>query len=135
MGDNRHTTVGDAIEGAASANTYSRARQDAALVFTQPTHNTTQGDVNMSQHLESSGPDAQSHNMATLDSNEVAMAYDEANGYEDGPAWESNLKKRGPDRRANLRPHHCRGHAPSFSALSPQWAPPRDRLWQDTRDM
>ena len=75
MGDNRHTTVGDAIEGAASANTDSPARQDAALVFTQPTHNTTQGDVNMSQHLESSGPE--SHNMATLDSNEVAMAYDD----------------------------------------------------------
>ena len=39
----RHETVGDAIEGAATTNS-DPARQAAARVFNQPTHNTTQGE-------------------------------------------------------------------------------------------
>ena len=75
--ENRFGLVGDAIEGAATTNSDS-ARLDAAPVSTQPTHDTTQGDVNMSQHLESGRSTTQPDALASLDSNEEALAPDEA---------------------------------------------------------
>ena len=79
--DDRSETVGASIAGAA-ASTTDQARQDAAPVSIDTTHDTTQGGVNMPQHLESTQSKAQSGAMGSLDSNEELAMQGDALDYE-----------------------------------------------------
>ena len=79
--DERSETVGASTAGAA-ASTTDQARQDAAPVSIYPTHDTTQGGVNMSQHLEGTQSNAQSGVMGSLDSNEELAMRGDAFGYD-----------------------------------------------------
>ena len=93
--DDRSETVGASTAGAA-ATTTDPARQDAAPGSTNPTHDTTQGDANMSQHLDGTRPAAQSGAVGSLDSNEELAVRGDAFGYgiygdeDDGEGEESD---------------------------------------------